>query len=151
MCVGIRLHCPISWRVFPAFSSAPPPVCLAVCLRCSPPRPPSLPLFHSVCRSPLPVSSLVIPHLPPRTVNGVTIRLTVSDTFIKNESCPRRHAHTQTTKMIAPSCPCELTAAHGVPDPNLHAVVLTESDTLGDMALSYPQSVLVFFLKSKLP
>lgn len=114
--------------------------------------PPPLLLSHSVCRSPLPVSSLVISHLPPGTVNGVTIRrLTVSDTFIKNESCPRRRAHTQTTKMITPSCPCELTAAHGVPDPNLHIVGLTEPDTQGDMALSYPQSVVVSFLKSKLP
>lgn len=113
--------------------------------------PPPLPLSHSVCRSPLPISSPVISHLPPRTVNGVTIRLTVSDTFIKNESCPWRRAHTQTTKMITPSCPCELTAAQGVPDPNLHIVALIESDTLGDMALSYPQSVVVFFLNSKLP
>lgn len=103
----------------------------------------------SLCVS---LSSPVISHLPPRTVDGVTIRrLTVSDTFIKNESCPRRRAHTQTTKTITPSCPCELTAAHGVPDTNLHIVGLTESDTLGDMALSYPQSVVVFFLNGKLP
>lgn len=149
MCVGIR-RTVLSPGVFSQHSLLRhrPSVWLSVSGALPPP---SLPLSHSVCRSPLPVSSLVISHLPPRTVNGVTIRLTASDTFIKNESCPQRRAPTQTTKMITPSCLCELTAAHGVPDPNLRTVGLRESDTLGDVALSYPQSVLVFFLNSKLP
>lgn len=87
-CIGICLRCPIFCPSYPAFSSAPLPVCLAVCLHCS-----SLTLC--VSRPSLPLSPF-ISHLDKavKRVNfqgEVSDRMTVCGTRIKNESFPWLH------------------------------------------------------------
>ena len=80
-CIGICLYCPIFYPFYPAFSSAPLPACLSVCLQ-----------------HPSPSFS------PPEHCNVAETKVsdcvTASHMWIRNESRPwlHTHTHTHTTK-----------------------------------------------------